>query len=179
MRFTLKFLFIVLLSHYTYADNNCPKWLPLASEDTMFVIPIYDMQIKERDFDCDGIIDIHDHDIDGDNLNDIDKIFDAFNNHVSNIQVIGIGVVSRILDDDTKGIKHQRFILELTTGQTLLVSHNIDLAPRINHLIVGDEIEFYGEYEWNNKGGVVHWTHHDPHKKHIDGWLIHNGKIYK
>jgi len=172
-----RIILILLSSYFSYA-NNCPKWLPITNNEMVFIVPIYDINIVERDFDCDGIIDINDDDIDGDNLNDIDKIFDAFNNHESNIQVIGIGVVSRILDDDTRGIKHQKFIIELSSEQTLLISHNIDLALRINTLMIGDEIEFYGEYEWNTKGGVVHWTHHDPKRKHINGWLIHNGYMY-
>ena len=174
-----KIICLLLLSCFSYANNDCPKWLPITNNEMIFIVPIYDINIVGRDFDCDGIIDIRDRDIDGDNLDDIDKIFDAFNNNVSDIQVIGIGVVVRILDDDIKGKKHQRFILELTTGQTLLISHNIDLASRLNTIMIGDKIEFYGEYEWNDKGGIVHWTHHDPHGKHLNGWLIHNGHIYE
>ena len=103
----------------------------------------------------------------------------AYKNRQSDIQIRGSGKVTRILSDDTKGSRHQRFILKLATGQTLLIAHNIDLAPRINSLNIGDRIEFYGEYEWNPKGGVIHWTHHDPKGRHADGWLIHNGKTYR
>ena len=103
----------------------------------------------------------------------------AFENQQSNLQIEGDGIVSKILPDDTKGSQHQRFILTLTNGQTLLIAHNIDLAPRIDNLNVGDTVQFYGEYEWNSKGGVVHWTHHDLSGRHQAGWLKHNGQIYQ
>ena len=103
----------------------------------------------------------------------------AYNNRQSDLQVQGEGVVMKILPDDFEGSRHQRFILRLSTGQTLLVAHNIDLAHRINRLKTGDTVEFYGEYEWNPKGGVIHWTHHAPSNRHIDGWLKHDGKTYQ
>ncbi len=103
----------------------------------------------------------------------------AFENRQSDIQVEGSGSVIKILDDDTNGSRHQRFILRLPSGQTLLIAHNIDLAPRISQLYKGDTVRFYGEYEWNSKGGVVHWTHHDPRGKHIGGWLKHKGATYQ
>ena len=103
----------------------------------------------------------------------------AFNNRQSNLQVQGQGVVTRILSDDLEGSRHQRFILKLSTGQTLLIAHNIDLVSRIAGLRTGDTVEFYGEYEWNSKGGVIHWTHHDPNNRHIGGWLKHGGIIYQ
>ena len=110
---------------------------------------------------------------------DSHHIVEAYENHTSGKQVAGVGKVTRILSDDLKGSRHQRFILKLEGGHTLLISHNIDLAPRINSLKIGDEIEFYGVYEWNSKGGVVHWTHDDPKGRHINGWLKKNGKIYQ
>jgi hypothetical protein len=103
----------------------------------------------------------------------------VFKNEQSNIQVGGSGEVIIILPDDNQGSRHQRFIIELNSGQTLLIAHNIDIAPIITDLNLGDLINFYGEYEWNSKGGVVHWTHHDPSGSHESGWINHGGKLYQ
>ncbi|BCI77650.1 lipoprotein [Vibrio cholerae] len=103
----------------------------------------------------------------------------AYLSQQSDLQVQGFGQVSKVLPDDNDGSRHQKFILKLNSGQTLLVAHNIDLAPRIPNLKVGDSVEFYGEYEWNKKGGVLHWTHKDPQNRHAHGWLKHNGQVYE
>jgi len=97
----------------------------------------------------------------------------------SNVQVVGDGTVIKLLADDLKGAKHQKFLLRVASNQTVLIAHNIDLAPRINNLQVGDPVSFSGEYEYNSKGGVVHWTHRDPRGKHPDGWLRYDGHLYQ
>ena len=108
-----------------------------------------------------------------------DAIAKAFANHESSVQVSGEGVVIKLLPDDNNGSRHQRFIIRLPSHHTLLIAHNIDLAPRINSLRKGDSVRFYGEYEWNEKGGVVHWTHRDPNGSHAAGWLEHQGQRYQ
>jgi hypothetical protein len=89
------------------------------------------------------------------------------------------GRVTRILADDSEGSHHQRFILELPSGRTVLIAHNIDLAPRVVGLKIGDRVEFSGEFEPNPQGGVVHWTHRDPQGRHAAGWLRHDGRTYQ
>lgn len=106
-------------------------------------------------------------------------IADAFARQQSSIPVEGRGTVEKILKDDADGHRHQRFILRLANGHSLLVAHNTELAPRIADLQVGDAVEFGGEYEWNPKGGVLHWTHHDPRNAHLNGWLSHHGNTYQ
>ncbi len=103
----------------------------------------------------------------------------AFEGKLSDLQVTGKGTVTKVLPDDENGARHQRFILQLPVGITVLVAHNIDLAARIPDLKVGDVVEFNGEYEWNSKGGVIHWTHHDPRGLHEAGWLRHEGATYQ
>jgi hypothetical protein len=106
------------------------------------------------------------------------RIAEAYANQLSDLQVQASGTVVKVLPDDNDGSRHQRFIVKLNSGQTLLIAHNIDLAPRLENLSAGDQVEFNGEYEWNQKGGVVHWTHKDPRGNHVAGWLIYNGRQY-
>lgn len=108
-----------------------------------------------------------------------DELARAFAQQRSDVIVSGRGTVSRVLADDRDGDRHQRFILRLASGQTLLVAHNIDLAPRVAALDEGDAIAFKGEYEWNEQGGVLHWTHRDPAGRHVAGWLQHKGVTYQ
>jgi hypothetical protein len=103
----------------------------------------------------------------------------AQQSRASGVQLQGQGNVIKVLPDDNNGSRHQRFILKLQSGQTLLIAHNIDIAPRITSLKTGDTVAFYGEYEWNPMGGVIHWTHHDPGGRHISGWLQYAGRTYQ
>ena len=106
------------------------------------------------------------------------EIKNLYTQRQSNVQVLGMGVVVRILRDDNIGDRHQKFILRLNSGITVLIAHNIDIAQRVNSLSLGDIVEFYGEYEYNSKGGVIHWTHYDPQNNHTNGYLRHNGITY-
>ncbi|MCF6200888.1 MAG: DUF3465 domain-containing protein [Hydrogenimonas sp.] len=100
-------------------------------------------------------------------------------NRNEKVWVEGEGEVVKILPDDNKGSRHQRFIIKLENGKTLLIAHNIDIAPKIEKLKIGDIVEFSGEFVWNEKGGIIHWTHHDPDKETYGGWLRHEGTVYK
>lgn len=107
------------------------------------------------------------------------NIENAFQQQLNDVIVEGSGRVIKVLADDQTGSRHQKFLLEIASQHSILIAHNIDLAPRIENLQVGDTVNFKGEYQWNSKGGVVHWTHHDPQGKHIGGWLELNGKRYQ
>lgn len=88
------------------------------------------------------------------------------------------GTIVKILPDDNKGSRHQRFIIGLDGNLTVLVAHNIDLAPRVP-LKARETILIHGQYEWNEKGGVLHWTHHDPRNQHEAGWIKFRNQIYQ
>jgi len=112
-------------------------------------------------------------------VHDDAAISQAFARHERDVVVEGEGTVSRVLADDREGSRHQRFILRLASGQTVLVAHNIDIARRIEGIEKGDRVAFRGEYVWNAAGGVVHWTHVDPAGRHPAGWIKHNGETYQ
>lgn len=103
----------------------------------------------------------------------------AFADRARGVELEGQGTVSKLLPDDTDGARHQRFIVRLDSGQTVLISHNIDIAPRVDSLRVGDSVSFKGEFEWNALGGLMHWTHHDPGGSHVAGWIRHEGRTYQ
>jgi hypothetical protein len=106
-------------------------------------------------------------------------LIEAFKNKKSDIFVEGSGVVKKLLADDNKGSRHQKFLVTISESQTLLFAHNIDLAPRVENLQIGDTVTFKGEYVYNPKGGVMHWTHHNPEGGSKAGWISHNGKVYE
>ena len=87
------------------------------------------------------------------------------------------GVVRRLPPDDNDGSRHQRFVVRLGTGQTLLIAHNIEIAGRVPPG-VGGRVRFRGLYEWNDLGGLLHWTHHDPHGTEDGGWVRHRKREY-
>ena len=101
----------------------------------------------------------------------------AFAQKQSHVWLEGHGIVKKLLPDDTKGAKHQRFLVTIAPEQTLLFAHNIDLTQRAD-IKVGDQVQFRGEYIYNPKGGIMHWTHHDPQGRQ-GGWIRVNGQTYE
>jgi hypothetical protein len=110
---------------------------------------------------------------------DSPSIARAIADHAHDVTVDAAGVVSRVLPDDREGERHQRFIVRLPSGVTVLIAHNIDIAPRIEGLKTGAPIVFEGEYVWNAQGGLVHWTHHDPSGRHKSGFVKYDGRLYQ
>jgi hypothetical protein len=102
----------------------------------------------------------------------------ALGKHDSDTWVEGSGLVIRLLTDDRDGGSHQRFVLDIGNGQTVLVAHNTDLAERVP-LGIGDRIRFRGLYEWQELGGTVHWTHHDPLGEEDGGFIYYRRKVYR
>ena len=94
------------------------------------------------------------------------------------VWVVGTGTVERLLRDDTKAPRHQRFVVRIDERLTLLFAHNIDVAPRVPFKR-GDTIAFRGQYVWNAQGGVVHWTHRNRGDRKSGGWITWNGQNFR
>jgi hypothetical protein len=103
----------------------------------------------------------------------------AFQARARGLVITVIGTVERILADDRDGSPHQRFIIRTPGDLTLLVAHNLDLAPRLQGLAPGERVTVLGEYEWNEQGGVMHWTHDDPRGQHVPGYIEWRGRRYQ
>lgn len=112
-----------------------------------------------------------------DSHEDITSLDYLYTNNISGQIITLDGKIIKILPDDNKGDKHQRFIIQ-SEGYTLLVAHNIDVSKKVP-VNIGDGIRLKGEYEWNEKGGVIHWTHRDNKMKHEHGWIKFRNKIYQ
>jgi hypothetical protein len=79
--------------------------------------------------------------------------------------------------DTGRWIEDTGFVRRLLQDDDELIAHNIDVAERIP-LSLGDRIHFRGMYEWNDLGGLVHWTHHDPLGEEDGGWVRYRRKVY-
>lgn len=91
------------------------------------------------------------------------------------------GLVTRLIADDADehdDSRHQRFVVKLRGCQTLLVTHNLELAPRVP-VGLGERVSFRGIYEFNDSGGLVHWTHRDPMGAGDGGWIRSGRETYR
>jgi hypothetical protein len=106
-------------------------------------------------------------------------IVQDFQSHRSHVEVTADATVAQVLPDRVSATgTHEQFIIRLTSGDlTLLVEHNLSIAPRAP-VAVGDHVIVHGEYIWNTQGGLIHFTHHDPDGRHEGGFIQENGVTY-
>lgn len=106
------------------------------------------------------------------------QVLEAQSQHLRHVQVTISAPVLKILPDDTEGIPHERFLIALKNGTSILIAHDTRLAPRVP-IQVGDKLKICGEYIWNEKGGIIHWTHHSIGNIHPGGFIELNGQRYE
>lgn len=107
-----------------------------------------------------------------------EQVVQAQNEHLEKVQVTFTAQVKKLLKDDVTGEQHQKFLVNLSNGTTVLVAHNISRAPRVP-LQAGDNVTLCGEFIWNRKGGVLHWTHKTDTPNHQGGWIEYAGQRYE
>lgn len=72
---------------------------------------------------------------------------------------------------------HEAFDAQTAAGRVEIVD-NVCIAPRVP-VRPGDSIEVRGEMVHDpGRLPVVHWTHHDPGRKHADGFIRYQGRVY-
>lgn len=86
-------------------------------------------------------------------------------------------VVTKILPDDNRGLKHQKWLVRLSNGITMQAVYNSDMCPRVP-VKAGDVIGMGGQFIWTKSGALLHWLHGDPKKRRPDGFVYVNGKYF-
>jgi hypothetical protein len=110
-------------------------------------------------------------------------VYDAWAHHRSRIEVTAAGSVARILGTrEGRSGAHEGFLLHLRgasgRGLTVRVEDNVDLTGPIP-LAPGDDVEVRGEYIYDPRGGLIHYTHTDPRGRHPGGYVRVGDKIYR
>lgn len=111
------------------------------------------------------------------NALDYSQALDAQSRQAQSVPITITARVFRLLPDDRRGSPHERFLIKLPNESTILIAHNINLAPYVP-LGVGDLVTISGEFIWNAKGGVIHYTHRPTNVRHKGGYIDFNGKRY-
>ncbi|MEO6990055.1 MAG: DUF3465 domain-containing protein [Candidatus Baltobacteraceae bacterium] len=106
----------------------------------------------------------------------------AWQAHRSHVEVTASGSVARVLGTRVgPSGAHEGFLLHLRgaegRGLTIRVEDNVDLTGPIP-LRAGDDVEVHGEYIFDPRGGLVHYTHRDPRGHHPSGYVRVGGRLY-
>lgn len=103
----------------------------------------------------------------------------AYQNHASGLQLSIEGKVTYLFSGADAGAGYQKFTVQLGSGQSVIVIHNIQSGSVIEGLGIGDDVEVFGEYVWAPEGGIIQRTHQDPDGGYQAGWVKYKGRIYR
>lgn len=98
----------------------------------------------------------------------------------SHVEVVADGTVTRVFGMQPGRISpHEGFLIRLASGCDAIVrvEANADFTGPIP-LHRGERVTVKGEYEYYPRGGVIHWTHHDPRNHHEAGFVEIGTKLY-
>lgn len=106
---------------------------------------------------------------------DLNSLNQVRNSNQNRPMVYVEGQITQILPEDKEGLPHQKYIMKAFNSVKIVVVSNLDFG-RIP-VKVGSTVSVCGEYI-NAQGGMVHWTHFDPHGGHPDGFTYLDGVLY-
>lgn len=96
-------------------------------------------------------------------------------------EVLARGTIAGMLGEaqGRSGV-HEGYMVQLDGRCDLLVriETNVGITGPIP-LHRGEPVIIKGEYEYTATGGVIHWTHHDPSGRHVNGYVQAAGKFYR
>ncbi len=110
-------------------------------------------------------------------------VYDAWRAGRSHVEVTAIGSVARMLGTRVgPSGAHEGFLLHLNGsaghGLTVRVEDNVDITGPIP-LAEGKAVEVKGEYIFDSRGGIVHYTHRDRRGRHVAGYVLVDTKLYQ
>jgi len=110
-------------------------------------------------------------------------VYRAWAEQRSYVEVTAQGSVARVLGIRTgPSGPHEGFLLHLRGadghGLTVRVEDNVAITGPVP-IAAGDDLTVRGEYIYDARGGVIHWTHHDPRGRHQSGYLDVGGRRYQ
>jgi hypothetical protein len=85
--------------------------------------------------------------------------------------------VVKILPDDTQGLPHQKWVIQLSSGAKVNAVYNSDMGARIP-VKIGDKMALGGQFKMTEIGPLIHWLHYDPRGQRPDGYVELNGVRY-
>ena len=109
-------------------------------------------------------------------------VYDDWQAQRSYVEVTASGTVTRLLGT-RRGPSgdHEGFLMKLDgagRGLTIRVEDNVGLTGPVP-LVAGDALEVRGEYIFDPRGGLVHYTHRDPSGRHAAGFILTGGRLYQ
>jgi hypothetical protein len=109
-------------------------------------------------------------------------VYQAWAAHRSRVEVTATGSVARVLGTRLgPSGRHEGFLVHLRGaaghGLTVRVEANVDITGPIP-LSAGNDVEVRGEYIYDERGGLIHFTHHDPRGTHPGGYVRVGSLVY-
>jgi hypothetical protein len=118
-------------------------------------------------------------------------LYAAFQSARSHTELTVTGRVTRVLGvrQGPSGL-HEGFILlvpnrcspgnqgQCPAQMSVRVEDNVTITGFVP-LHPGQIATVHGQYEYDSRGGVIHWTHHDPAGRHESGYIEIDAKRYQ